>query len=149
MPPTWYVASLGCIISISLLADLSFLLFFLRIPKLRQGPGQLLLAQTQVQLLLTVVWFFVNTGSLVGFEVPYVCLIADFGMYGTYFYAAVMCVVISQRWEDYESSRWQWKYHLVALVPSITICLVTGPFEDFGSLHSSELCPLRAHNLTM
>ena len=137
MDETSSLILLAILAGFSLTIDLCFTVFFLFIPQLREGPGQLILAQTQAQILLTLVWFFTieDVGTI---NSQYVCTVVDFAMCATYFYLAAICIATSQRWEDYTNCTWQLMYHIAVLVPSIAISAYTGYLQDTNRPYSEH-----------
>lgn len=58
----------GCAV---LFVDICFIVLFLKIAQLREGPGQLILAQTQAQILVDLHWLFGLSFTVM--TIAYIC----------------------------------------------------------------------------
>jgi len=131
------------LMGISLLLDLYFAFLFLRIAELREGPGQLILAQTQAQIILDLHWLTLNdvwsdknstTCQIVGFFIYSGCVLACA-------YSAAICVAVSQYFEKdkYPSL---WRYHAAVLCLSLGLCVIMACTGGLGKSAFGD-CSLR------
>lgn len=109
---------------ISLLADICFTVFFLRIRKLREGPGQLILAQTQAQILLDLHWLTLNTVWQDKGETS--CAVAGFFTMSGYMLSCAYSssIIIYSATAHFPTSPRLWLYHTVVISVSECICIL-------------------------
>ena len=131
------------VMGISLLSNLCFAFLFLRIAELREGPGQLIFAQTQAQIILDLHWLTLN----VVWKDPHptACQIVAFFTYSGFVvscaYAAAICVAVSQHFEKdkYPSL---WRYHTAVLLVSLVLCVIMACTHGLGMSAFND-CTLR------
>lgn len=121
------------VMGISLLSDLCFAFLFLKIAELREGPGQLILAQTQAQIILDLHWL---TQDVVWKDPnPLACQIVAFftyiGFVAACAYTAAICVAVSLHFDKqiYPSL---WRYHVAVLATSIALCVIMACTHGLG-----------------
>ena len=107
-----------------LLADCCFFLLFLGIPLLREGPGQLILAQTLWQIVVELHWLVVLYWDI--HNSAFLCTALNFvaylGFVVTCVYAAAICVAVSLHF-DRPSYPKLWCYHAAVLVTAVGFAL--------------------------
>ena len=127
------------LVSLSLLADLFLIFFFILLPELRKGPGELILLQTQAQLLPDLHWLSVSY-VLPNKNTALCDVVASFNNFGLALapaYSAAICVAAC-RYTDSPKTQSYWWYHLV-LIPlsagvSLTIYFTKGAGKStFGT----------------
>jgi len=121
------------VMGISLLSDLCFAFLFLRIAELREGPGQLIFAQTQAQIILDLHWLSL---SVVWKDPSHTaCQIVAFFTYSGFVascaYAAAICVAVSQHFER-EKYPSLWRYHAAVLCISLGLCVIMACTHGLG-----------------
>ena len=131
------------VMGISLLSDLCFAFLFFKIAELREGPGQLILAQTQAQIILDLHWLSL---SIVWKHPPSTaCQIVAFFSHSGFIiacaYSAAICVAVSQHFEKdkYPSL---WRYHAVVLSLSLGLCVLMACTGGLGKSAFND-CTLR------
>lgn len=128
-------AALLTLASLSFLSGLCFLILFLLIRPLREGPGQLILGQCLAQVVLDLHWFSINevwrhekgnsACETVGF-------FSYCGFVMACVYSAAICIAVSKHFEYmyFPSNRF---YHVVAISLSISLALVLAGTQGVGS----------------
>lgn len=115
------------VLCLSLLADGVFTYFFVTTAELRKSPGQLILAQTQAQIILNLLWLLVlcvwlGKDSTLCYVLDALC---SFFFILACCYMAVICLAMGQDREVLLVS-WLRRYHIAALVSAACISLVMG-----------------------
>jgi len=112
-------------VCVVVVADICFMLLFLRTAKLREGPGQLILVQAQGQIIVDLHWLIMFDPDI---EENYnacmaLAFVAYFGFIMSCTYAAAICVAVSVHFDKpkYPSL---WLYHVAVLAISISISLI-------------------------
>lgn len=118
-------------ICIVLLADLCFVFLFFKTTKLREGPGQLILAQTQVQAIVDVHWLLLLIFSSESDSACIVKVVGYFGIIVSCIYASAICVAVSLHYSE-QSYPALWLYHAVTLVLSICFFCPILLFREHG-----------------
>lgn len=135
------------IMGISLLSDLCFAFLFLKIEELREGPGQLILAQTQAQIILDLHWLSL---AVVWSPDYTACQVVAFfshcGFVVACAYAAAICVAVSQHFDkrNYPSL---WRYHVTVISLSLVLCAIMEATRGFGESAFTD-CSLRKGSWT-
>ena len=96
------------------LADICFAFLFLKTTQLRKGPGQLILAQTQAQIIVDLARFF-----LFGFEISnkvcfFLSIVSNYMFTVSCTYVAAICVAVSLHFDQPKYPN-LWRYHTVVL----------------------------------
>lgn len=95
-----------------MLSSLCLVLLFLYIPQLREGPGQLILAHTQAQILFELHWLTLD--AVLPDKDSTACQVMGFfdmlGYVLSCAYATAICVAVSRHFEKKEVPA-VWKYH--------------------------------------
>ena len=132
------------IMCLSLLADVCFTVLFLRYPALREGPGQLILAQTQAQIFIDLHW--VTLSSARPGSNPVACQIVGFFGYSGFMcacaYTAAICIAVKLNVNRRRYSS-LWKYHTAVLVFSLGFCVIVGATDGLGE-SAFYVCSLRS-----
>lgn len=128
-------------ISLALLAGLCFALLYLKIPQLREGPGQLILAQTVSQLLLDIHWFLLYYLDEADYASACTAMtvVAFLGFTASCTYSTAICVAVSKYYNQlsYPSL---WRYHAVVLTLSFSLSLIM-LFTHELTMSSLDFCP--------
>lgn len=142
------ISSLFAIVALSLVSDLGFAFLFLKTASLRSGPGQLILTQSQAQILLDLHWLSFKAVWKRKSEPG--CQIVAFFTYAGFVtscaYAAVICVAVRKYGEvlNYLSLG---RYHATVLTISLAICVVLAIVGGFGPSTFGD-CSLRTGTWT-
>ena len=136
-----YLVALLVEISLALLADLCFALLYLRIPQLRGGPGQLILAQTVSQLLLDIHWFllyYIDEADYAS-ACKAMTVVAFLGFTASCAYSAAICVAVSKHY-DQPSYPSLWRYHVAVLTISLSLSLIMLCTHEL-TMSALDFCP--------
>lgn len=105
-------------VGVVLLADICFAVLFLKTPKLREGPGQLILAQTQAQIIVDLHWLLMILPRNETIACSVLAAVGYVGFNASCIYTSAICVAVSVHFnaEKYPS---MWRYHAVVLILSV------------------------------
>ena len=106
-------------------ADICFMLLFLTTAKLREGPGQLILAQTQTQIIIDLHWLIWFDEKIMKSESTCKPLVffAFLGFVMSCTYTAAICVAVSLHFDKHKYPS-LWRYHVAVLVISVALSLI-------------------------
>lgn len=142
------IGVLFSVMGISLLLDLCFAYLFLKTTELREGPGQLILAQTQAQVILDLHWLTLDV--VWSDPHPTACQIVAFFIYSGFVvscaYSAAICVAVSQHFEKKEYPS-LWVYHVIVLALSLGLCVIMAVTHGLGDSAFKD-CSLRKGSWT-
>ena len=112
-------------VCVVVLADISFALLFLKTPRLREGPGQLVLAQTQAQIIVDLHWLIFYYDGLKDSTTTCKALtsVAYLGFTVSCTYAAAICVAVSLHFDRPKCPN-LWRYHMAVIAISLSLSLV-------------------------
>jgi hypothetical protein len=134
------MGAIFAVMGLSLLADICFTILFLRIPKLREGPGQLIFAQNQAQILLDLHWLSLLWTSqehigcaCIGF-ITMTCFMLSCA------YAAAICVWVSYHFDQQNGP--VLRYHVGSWVVSVGIGSAMAAWKGLGT-SALQTCSIR------
>jgi len=121
------------VMGVSILADIGFTVLFFRSPELREGPGLLIFAQNQAQIILDLHWLSILWSA----DKPTGCTVIGFLTMTAFMlscaYAAAICVAVAcSETEDRENresrKNLRWVYHVVCgtVALAITVAMAAG-----------------------
>jgi len=118
--------SVGLLVEVCLVLaiDLAFACLFLKTTQLREGPGQLILAQTQAQIIVDLHWLILYDDDLRASTstCKALTLVAYVGFTVSCAYAAAICVAVSVHFDRPKYPN-LWRYHVAVIAISLSLCL--------------------------
>lgn len=126
-------AVLFSVMGVSLLFDLCFAFLFLITAELREGPGQLILAQTQAQIILDLHWLTLNVvwGNPNSTACQVIAFFTYSGFVSSCAYAAAITIAVSQHF-DKQHYPSLWRYHVAVLSISLALCVIMALTQGLG-----------------
>jgi hypothetical protein len=125
-------AAVFTVMGLSLVADFLFTWLFLRTPELREGPGELIFLQNQVQIILDLHWLTLLWTSKQTVGCGVLGFLTMFSYMLSCAYAAAICVAVCEHFEQPKVPR-VWRYHAVVISVSLVICVAMAADKGLGT----------------
>ena len=135
-------------VCVVIVADICFALLFLKTTKLREGPGQFILIQTQAQIIVDLHWLllYIEKIQISNTACTALALVAYLGFTISCTYAAAICVAVSLHCDRPKYPN-LWRYHLAVIAISLPLSLITflGGGDEQGGYFNSCSVNLYSH----
>ena len=95
-------------------ADICFAFLFLKFTRLREGPGQLIMAQTQAQIIVDLHWLLILSVEISDQACFFLSLVANYMLFVSCTYTAAICVAVSLHFDQPKYPN-LWRYNSVVL----------------------------------